>query len=319
MFNHFKECFLTNYYDRENIIIKNENISLQISTLEEQKNSLNANTSTIDIGECENILKTIYNISKDDSLIIVKIDKKTEDLFSTYVKYEIYHPYNLSQLDLNFCKKITIIINIPINLYSDTVSLYDSLIELGYNLYDTEDDDYNDICSTYTSVNGTFMTFKDWKKKMYNISGNITICQRGCIFKSYNKTTKKAKCDCLVLNITTEANVTYININKDNIGNNVLSTLNNSNFLVLKCYILFLSKFFKNKGRIILLLILLFFFILLFIYYNKGRKNMNSDMQLILSRKIYVYNKYKIKNIKNKKKRKIFKDKGNRQNTINKK
>ena len=103
MFNHFKECFLTNYYDRENIIIKNENISLQISTLEEQKNSLNANTSTIDIGECENILKTIYNISKDDSLIIVKIDKKSEDLFSTYVKYEIYHPYNLSQLDLNFC------------------------------------------------------------------------------------------------------------------------------------------------------------------------------------------------------------------------
>ena len=57
-----------------------------------------------------NILKTIYNISKDDSLIIVKIDKKTEDLFSTYVKYEIYHPYNLSQLDLNFCKEITIII-----------------------------------------------------------------------------------------------------------------------------------------------------------------------------------------------------------------
>ena len=166
----------------------------------------------------------------------------------------------------------------PINLYSDTLSLYNSLIESGYNIYDTEDDYYNDICSTYTSANGTFMAFEDRKKEMYNISENITICQRGCIFKSYNKTTKKAKCDCPILNKSTETNVTYINVNKDNIGNNVLSTLINSNFLVLKCYILFLSKFFKNEGRIIMLLIFLFFFILLFIYYNKGRKNMNSDM-----------------------------------------
>ena len=43
-------------------------MALQISTLEEQKNNLNPNISTIDLGECENILKTKYNISKDDSL-----------------------------------------------------------------------------------------------------------------------------------------------------------------------------------------------------------------------------------------------------------
>ena len=90
------------------------------------------------------------------------------------------------------------------NINDDTISLYDSLSESGYNLFDCEDDFYNDICSIYTSENGTDMTLEDRKKEIYSISGNKTMCQTGCIFESYNKTTKKAKCDSDVQNESTE-------------------------------------------------------------------------------------------------------------------
>ena len=263
---------------------------------------MNPNISTIDLGECENILKTKYNLSKDDSLIIVKTDIKSEDLSSTYVQYEIYNPNTLAQLDLNFCNEVKITVNVPVNLDSDTLSIYDSLSESGYNLFDSEDDFYNDICSTYTSANGTNMTLEDRKKEMYSVSGNITMCQSGCIFESYDKKTKKAKCVCDVQCESTETNVTNINFNKDSIASSFLSTLTNSNFLVLKCYKLVLdfSNFLKNKGRIIMSIILLLFIILLFIYCIKDRKTVSSYIQLILRRKMNDHNNNNKDKLKNK-------------------
>ena len=144
------------------------------------------------------------------------------------------------------------------------------------------------------------MTLEDRKKEMYSVNGNITMCQSGCIFESYNKTTKKAKCDCDVQSESTETNVTNINFNKDIIASSFLNTLTNSNFLVLKCYKLVLdfSNFLKNKGRIIMSIILLLFVILLFIYCIKDRKTVSSYIQIILRRKMndYNYNKNKLKN-----------------------
>jgi hypothetical protein len=212
IFNNIKDNILTNDYHGDNTIIQTENVALQLSTLEEQKDSLNPTISTIDLGECEKILKDHYNISKNDSLIILKIDIKSEDLSSTYVQYEVYNPKDLtSPLSLNYCEEVKIVVNVPVNLDSKALNMYDSLSESGYNLFNSEDDFYNDICSTYTSVNGTDMTLEDRKKEMYSVSGNITLCQTGCEFKSYNKTTKKAKCDCDVQTEDTETNIENIN------------------------------------------------------------------------------------------------------------
>ena len=43
IFNQFKDNMLTDDYNGENKIIQTENVALQISTLEDQKNSLNPN------------------------------------------------------------------------------------------------------------------------------------------------------------------------------------------------------------------------------------------------------------------------------------
>jgi hypothetical protein len=123
IFNTFKETVLTKDYKGENTVIETENVILQISTLNDQKNNLNPNVSSIDLGECENMLKAKYNISERDSLIVLKTDIKSPDLSSTYVQYEIYNPYTLEYIPLDICNDVKININIPITLNGTTESL----------------------------------------------------------------------------------------------------------------------------------------------------------------------------------------------------
>ena len=62
----------------KNTIIETGNVIFQISKLEDQKNKTNNNISVIDIGECEIILRQKYKINNNKSLIIFKIDIKSE-------------------------------------------------------------------------------------------------------------------------------------------------------------------------------------------------------------------------------------------------
>ena len=45
--------------------IYDQNILVSLTNTNNQKNNQNKNKTTIDLGECENILKTNYNISQD--------------------------------------------------------------------------------------------------------------------------------------------------------------------------------------------------------------------------------------------------------------
>ena len=291
IFQQFKEEILA-YYNGETKLILTENVIIEISTLDNQKDSLNPNVSTIDLGECENILKSEYHILNNESLIVLKIDIKNEDQTLTFIQYEILHPKNKTKLNLNLCDKVKIIINTPVKLSTETVSLYNSLNELGYNLFDSEDDFYNDICATYTSENSTDMILEDRKKEIYSSNGNITMCQSGCTFESYNEITKKAKCSCDVQIEEIETNLTKINFDAKSIGQNFLKTLKNSNFLVLKCYKLALNfqNIFKNKGRIVMTIIFFLFLFSLFFYIIKDRKQLIIYINHILKNKLFYEN-----------------------------
>ena len=287
LYNSIIDDILKGDYEGENKVIETENVIFQISTLEDQKNSLNPNISNIDLGECEDILKKENNITKEQSLIVIKSDIKNEDLSSTVVQYEIYHPVTKDKLNLDSCKDVKIVVNVPVKLDSDKVSLYDSLSQSGYNLFDSEDSFYNDICATYTSENGTDMLLEDRKKEIFSKSGNISMCQDGCKFESYNKTTQKAKCNCDVQSESTETDLEKIHFNKKNFGKSFLTTLTNSNFFVLKCYKLILdfSNFIKNKGRIIMSLVLISFVILIFVHIFVDGKGISKYINSIISNK----------------------------------
>ena len=252
--------------NRENEIIKTEKIIIQFSTFEAQKYSENSDVSSIDLRECENILKNVYNIPKDESLIIFKLDIKTEDLLSTYAYYEIYSPLHLTILNLDLCNEVEIIINTPVILDDSLELIYNSLSESGYNLFDGNDSFYQDICAVYTTINGTDMILSDRKKDLYTSTQNTTICQTGCEFEKYNSKTKKAKCNC---NIKNEKIIDlYVDdlFDKKEIEKSFYNTLSNSNFRVLKCIrLIFSSKIIKNVGEI-LMTIILFAFIGLNIY-----------------------------------------------------
>ena len=222
-------------------IIKTENVIFHISTLEEQMNDEYINISVIDLGECENKIKQQEGLSKDDQLIIYKVDLKNNDLTSTYVQYEVYNPNTNGKIDLDICLNYSIILKVPVNFNTNTELLYESLGESGYNLFDIEDSFYNDICSTYTSINGTDVTLNDRINIIYNNNANVSLCQENCKFQYYNVSNKKINCYC---SVQTKDTITDINTVKfsSKIFQNFLVTLKNSNFFVMKCYGLVFSK-----------------------------------------------------------------------------
>ena len=87
--------------------------------------------TSIDLGKCEDKLKQKYNISKNASLFILKLDVIIDNYDK--VEYEVYYNFsqnNLTKLDLTFCKDIQIDISIPKDI---PISEIDKYIKLKRN------------------------------------------------------------------------------------------------------------------------------------------------------------------------------------------
>ena len=301
---------LSNWKEKkENIIAQTKNIIFQIASYNDQKAFNDKDISNVDIGKCEDYLKGKYNIEED--LIIIKSDIKNEDLTKTFVQYDIYNPENLEKFDINECKDFPIIINTPVYLSNDIELLYDSLNKSGYNLFDPNDTFYKDVCAPYSTLNNTDIISEDRKEILYNYV-NDSLCQANCKFIFYNLNTKKSSCECK----TEDTNINYnnkLNINelfdRNIIHDSFLTTIKNSNFLILKCYkvVIDLKTILTNIGRIIMLFILIIFIILTMVHYIKEKKKIDDIVFEILSKKL---KKFKIKgnkvNYRNKNKNDIL-------------
>ena len=318
--------YISDNYDGQPKVVATENVVYQVSTFEYQKNSDEPNISSIDLGTCESRLKGRYNISDNDSLIILKMDLYNEEYDQTYVYYEIYHPIEHKQLNLSLCDDLTITISTPIDLDDDSIKLYESLLQSGYNIFDSSDDFYNDICATYTTVNGTDMLIEDRKKSIYSTTGNKSMCQTGCQFVLYNTTTKKSVCDCDVQTEMITEDMSNIEFSTKQLASEFLSTIKNSNFRVLKCYKLAIDtkKLFKNIGRIIMTIFFIIYLISLFCYIIKERKKIDMFINLIIKSKedFFTLNfgeKGEKINIKSKPTKKEKENKSNKKNKDNSK
>ena len=314
--NEIKNRVLTEDYinNKENTIIKTKNAIIQLSTLEDQQNSDEPDISNIDLGECEILLKDSIGLPSSEDLIIYKTDIKSEDGSATYVIYEIYNPYNLDQLDLSICKDVEITINVPVILNNKIEELYDSLSGYGYNVFDGNDSFYQDICTSYTTINGTDILLSDRKTDIYTETQNQTICQIGCSIQSYNNSNKKAKCDCKLNNDTSQlTDFNFDNLfSKAFIEENFFKSLSNSNFRVLKCFkLLFDSKIIKNYGEIIMIIIFVAFVTLIVISIITCQKVIRGNLNIIIKNKIRNdLMKNNDNNIKKKKNKKGIKTRG---------
>ena len=135
---------------KQDLLAKDNDIIYQITTSDNQNNIIYSNISTINLGECENILRDQYNISDNLTLIIFKVDYYMPGILIPVIGYEVYHPLNKSQLDLTYCKDTFIKLNIPVSINEDKVFIHDP-----------NSDYYNDECYTYTTDNGTDILIND--------------------------------------------------------------------------------------------------------------------------------------------------------------
>ena len=125
--------------------------------------------STIDLGDCETLLKNKYNISMDETLYLKKIDIFQQGMKTSIVEFDVYCKLlgtNLIKLNLTACSKSKISIYKPF-LISDNINKFNS--SSGY---------YNDICYTTTSEDGTDISLRD--RQTGFINEDKVICQEDC-------------------------------------------------------------------------------------------------------------------------------------------
>ena len=224
---------------------------------------------------------------------------------------------------MSYCYNYKITVQTPVNLSNETIALYDIVNEFGYNIFDSEDPFYNDICTSFTSKNGTDMILSDRQNDIFSLRGNISICQYGCEFESYNKNTKRAKCNCDIQKEATQTDLSKLTLSRNIFTNSFLVAMHDSNILVLKCYKVALdfSNLFLNIGRIIMTIILFLYLVLLLIFFIKDRKTIDFYISTILKDKKYFMNNEKMNESKNHKENKtiIYKEEESKRKKGNKK
>ena len=254
------------------LLINDDNKNIYQITSTFNQNYKDYNISTVNLGECENILKKQYNININDSLILFKIDYYVEGLNIPIIEYEVFHPDTKESLNLTYCKDLKINISIPVSIDEDKLIQYNS-----------SSDYYHDICYISETENNTDITLYD-RKIEYN-ENNMSLCEKNCEYEEYNLTTKRVRCEC---DIKTKINeYSEIVFDFDKLKDKFLDIEEHSNIGVIKCYKILFKKegLIYNIGSYILLLIIFLHFIFSIIFCTKGYKSLYDIMKIIIKLK----------------------------------
>ena len=211
-----------NIAPNESRVIKSNNISIEIAPLDSQGDSDN-DVSKINIGECEDKLRNYYDIPKNESLLIFKIDIYKEEYNFPVVEYEIYNYKTREKLDLNICNGMKV-----------DLSFHANINEENLDKYDPKSSFYNDVCYTYTSDSGTDVSLKDRKREY--VENNLTLCEEDCELNKLEIETQKVYCECKKINLFS---ISEIVIDKNKLYNSFVNLPTVANLWVMKCYLLY--------------------------------------------------------------------------------
>ena len=69
-------------------------MNITLTTIKNQRYKKDNNITTIDIGDCESLLRNYYKLSKDEILYMKKIDVIQEGMKIPKIEYDIYYKFN---------------------------------------------------------------------------------------------------------------------------------------------------------------------------------------------------------------------------------
>ena len=239
--------------------IKIEKMTITLTTTDNQKIiNKNDTSSKINISQCEDILRNVYNISEDKNIYMIKIDFEQDNLKIPKIKYELYsklNESNLIKLNKSYCNNVKVEFSVYVIL-TDDIDKHNA--SSGY---------YNDICYPSTSNSGTDIILKDRKNEF--IEGNKAVCQDECFFSDYDYNTTRALCSCDIKESTSL--IDYINIDKNKLFKNLVNIKNIANINILKCYkkLFSINGIRKNMGFFIFIPIIIFHIICIILFYYK--------------------------------------------------
>ena len=231
--------------NKQNFIIRDKTEVYQIYSL---KNLIREQDLTyIDFEECGKKLKENEKLTKQDDILVFKIEYFSQDFKIPIIEYVLFGEYGTKRLNLYACNKMKINYYIPkiINNYEE------------YK-YNPENYYYNDKCHITYSDNIYDLALKD-RMGLFN-ENNMSLCENMCTFQGYKY--NKIICQCKIKSKFNS--FLNVNVSKYNLIYRFEQIESDSlNFWVLKCsFNLFsIDVITKNICSIIILAIIFLTFV----------------------------------------------------------
>ena len=304
------------------------------------KEQIDKGISAIDLGNCTNVIKEHYNISQNESFYVLNIESKKnesekseEKIDNTFnlgkeVQIEIYDKLG-NKLDLSICKQDIKVMKYIGDVKELNIDSAMSFSEQGIDIFNANDDFFNDICQDFGNINGKDIIINDRRNDIYQ---NAKFCQKGCSYSGIDYEIMAANCICnsSKLQITSDNNSTN-NENKNNeeeivsfksLSKSIIANLFDFNIDVIKCYKLVfnIKKLYKNIGFYCTVVMFILQIIFLIVYLLKRLKPLKLYMLLFNSHNpkainsfppLKIKKKIKSNSVASKKKNKLYKIKSN--------
>ena len=264
-----------------NITIKSENDIHYISSLSQMIEKIEI--SSINFGDCENILKQNYLFESIDDIVMYKIEHYIEGFKIPILEYSLflYKDDEIIQLNLERCNNISVIYYIPIIIDEKEI-----------NQYNPESDLYKDKCSSHKSESGADISLYD-RKINFNVN-HMSLCENNCKFLRYESENSRVACECKI-----KSDFSYYtnNTNIDDLLITLESEKSKSNLAIISCNVLSSQENIKsNTGFYLLLFIFVIFVIIFIIFCTRGYGLLKNKIDDVIYKKFK--NKKDNKNVK---------------------
>jgi len=200
----FKNLFLKNitaFLNSSNIIQGSNFIAIVLSSDNmDPKEQLEKGISAVDLGNCTEIIKDYYNISKEENLIVLNTEIKNSEIgnnsnfnLGKNIQLEIFD-YSGRKLELSVCKEdIKLMMNLKDTENELDIKSAQTFSEQNIDIFNAKDNFFNDLCHQYENIDNRDIIIDDRRKDIYQ---NVSFCQEGCTYKEVDYNLMSANCIC---------------------------------------------------------------------------------------------------------------------------